>query len=378
MGFYSNIEKNLSNILGWRTKKKIVVFESDDWGSVRMPSRKVYDRLLKSGLPINSGDSGRYNLYDGLASVADFDGLFSVLNSITDKNGVNPLFTAMSLVANPDFDKIRSSNFNEYFFEPFTYTLERYGLSDSIRLWQEGINSKLFIPQFHGREHLNVCVWMRALQAGDSYTLEGFNEGFWGFRNRKFTPINYQAAFDLEFYNDLSVQKDVISTGLDLFLQLHGYKANFFVPPNGPFNRELSEVTKMNGIDYVSTAKKHNEPLGNNQFKKSYHYLGQRNKSNQTYITRNCSFEPSAVGMDWIGSCLNEMKTAFFWGKPAIISTHRVNYIGLHDEKNRINGLKSLKELLDRMIKFWPDIEFYSSSELGDLISNKRPDATDN
>jgi len=36
------LRKNLVNIPGWRTNRKIVVIESDDWGSVRMPSREVY------------------------------------------------------------------------------------------------------------------------------------------------------------------------------------------------------------------------------------------------------------------------------------------------------------------------------------------------
>ena len=47
---YRNTLKSLltvhaSNIPGWRTKRKIVVIESDDWGSIRMPSLKVFETL---------------------------------------------------------------------------------------------------------------------------------------------------------------------------------------------------------------------------------------------------------------------------------------------------------------------------------------------
>ena len=47
MSLKQTITHNLLNILGWRTKRHIVVIESDDWGSIRMPSKKVYDKLLR-------------------------------------------------------------------------------------------------------------------------------------------------------------------------------------------------------------------------------------------------------------------------------------------------------------------------------------------
>jgi len=33
--------RNVANIPGWRTDRKIVVIESDDWGAIRMPSKEV-------------------------------------------------------------------------------------------------------------------------------------------------------------------------------------------------------------------------------------------------------------------------------------------------------------------------------------------------
>jgi hypothetical protein len=31
------------NLRGWKTKRKIVVIESDDWGSIRMPSPESFN-----------------------------------------------------------------------------------------------------------------------------------------------------------------------------------------------------------------------------------------------------------------------------------------------------------------------------------------------
>lgn len=38
--------KNFSNLPGWRTNRKIVVIESDDWGSIRMPSLTILENWL--------------------------------------------------------------------------------------------------------------------------------------------------------------------------------------------------------------------------------------------------------------------------------------------------------------------------------------------
>lgn len=45
----SLLSVHVSNIPGWRTNRKIVVIESDDWGSIRMSSLEAFKNLLKAG-----------------------------------------------------------------------------------------------------------------------------------------------------------------------------------------------------------------------------------------------------------------------------------------------------------------------------------------
>jgi hypothetical protein len=157
VSFKTQIQKNLSNVPGWRTNQKLLVIESDDWGSLRMPSLNTFNSLEMQGLDFSSGDAARYNLNDTLASAQDLEALYGVLCKFIDRNGKHPVFTPVSLVANPDFEKIKSSDFQEYFYEPFTKTLEKYqGGSWAYDLWEEGIQDKIFLPQFHCREHLNI------------------------------------------------------------------------------------------------------------------------------------------------------------------------------------------------------------------------------
>ena len=99
----------LQNLPGIKTNRKIVVIESDDWGSIRMPSRKVYDQLFKKGYKV---DLDPYMKYDCMANSNDLEALFEVLSSVQDKNGRNAIITANTIMANPDFEKIMPKETN--------------------------------------------------------------------------------------------------------------------------------------------------------------------------------------------------------------------------------------------------------------------------
>ena len=101
--------------------------------------------------------------------------------------------------------------------------------------------------------------------------------------------------------------------------------------------------------------------------------MGQKNRYDQLYLVRNAFFEPALdkdkdKDKDPVGECLRRINMAFKWNKPAIISSHRINYIGSLVEENRIKNLKLLDELLKNIINRWPDVEFMTSDKLGELI----------
>ena len=369
-----SFQRHISNIPGYRTQRKLVIIESDDWGSIRMPSKKVFDKLGEAGIDLLSDEGFRFNKYDTFATEQDLSSLFEVLSSIKDVSGRPAVFTPMAVMANPDFQKIRKNHYRTYYYEPFTDTLKRYPNCElSFDLWQEGVKKRLFVPQFHGREHLNVMPWLKALQNRHKNTHIAFDNQMWGITtaNDPDIKLEFQAAFDFIDPQDLEYQKEVIKTGVDLFEELMGYRASFFVPPNGPFSKQLEAVCFEAGIKYLSTSKIQSEPLGNGKARKRVHWPGQRSSNGLTYFTRNCFFEPSDKGRNWEDSCLDEISSAFKWQKPAVISSHRVNYIGALHQKNRNNGLKQLKNLLKQIIKRWPDVEFITSEELGNIVTSK-------
>lgn len=367
----SAITRNLINLLGWRTTRKIVVIESDDWGSVRMSSKEAYNYLLTKGIPV---DNCPYNRYDALECNEDLEELFNVLGSVKDSKGNPALLTANAVMANPDFDKIRESDFQKYYYEPFTKTLERYPAHDHVyALYHKGINDKLFIPQFHGREHVNVARWMQALQVGDDTALTAFKWKMFSLH----TGINsgcrgeYLDAFAVENLEEQLHLRAIVAEGLTLFNDLIGYKSRTCIAPCYAWNSDIEQTLFEHDVQAMQGVLIQKVSLFgmNGSYKRRYHYTGQRNHLSQSYVVRNCFFEPSlTIGLDPVPNCLIRIRAAFAWHKPAIISTHRLNFMGLLNSSNREKNLNHFKKLLIAITKHWPDVEFLSSDQLADLI----------
>lgn len=369
-GIRKAISRNLVNMQGWRTDRKFIVIESDDWGSIRMPSEYVYYKLLKSGVRV---DKCPYNKFDSLASEDDLDALFNVLKGYQDKNGHNPVLTANTVVANPDFEKIRFSGYNEYHYEPFIETFHKYAHHDNVfELWRQGINESIFCPQFHGREHLNITLWLSLLQRNEKTFRLAFDNGLWGLGPTIINTgrINIQAAFDATEKNEIIAQKEIIKDGLFLFEKLLGYKSKSFIANNYIWDSNLNDTLATNEVTIFQGMKYQLLPLIDSQRRsKIRHFMGERNQFDQVYLIRNCVFEPTLYpGIDSVSSCLKDIESAFLWKKPAIITSHRLNFIGFINQKNRDNNLISFKKLLRAIINKWPDVEFMTSCQLGSTI----------
>jgi hypothetical protein len=364
--FTGRLTRYLSNWPGWATKRKIIVFESDDWGSVRMPSIEAFCNLKDAGIQI---EKSRYNRLDSLETNHELESFFEILSSFKDQNGNHPVITGLCVVANPDFEKIRGSGFCTYYYESVAETTMRSPKMNRVtELWKEGAERRIFVPQFHGREHLNVRQWLNDLKSNDRHAQIAFKNGLWGIGTES-SPQGYQAAFDVISPLDIQYHRTVLDEGLNLFKEIMGYNARHFVPPNGPFNVSLEEILSKKGIEYITLDKIQKEPLGNGKYKTHFNFLGKSSKIGMMYLSRNADFEPSRDGTSSIGKCMQSIQDAFRMRKPATISTHRLNYIATLDPHNRDIGLFGLSALIKEILKKFPDVEFLTSVELGQLIA---------
>lgn len=370
------IVKHIAQIPGWKTNRKILVIESDDWGSVRMSGKENFAKLLNLGIPVNND---LYNIYDALESNDDLIELFEVLLNFKDEFGNHPVITANTIVGNPDWDKIRNSNFETFYFEKFTQTLEGYDNSDQVyKLYKQGISDGIFFPQFHGREHLNARFWLNSLKSGDEFMLAGFEEKVFGIplKNSNFRRKNFMASFDFEHERDFKQIAQSIEEGLSIFKELFGYTSKTLIAPCYVWSDVVNETSCKFGVEGIQGIKFQFKPmLNSNQYKKIYHYTGQKNKLNQTNLVRNVFFEPTHFFKNndsYIEEIIAEIRLAFKYKNPAIVGAHRINFMGRMDRNNRTINLELLSKLLKRILQEFPDIEFMNSSQLLSTIQDDK------
>jgi len=367
------INNYLKNLVGWRTNRRLLVISVDDYGNVRLASKHARDSMDRSGLKIQN----RFDALDTLETSDDLAALFEVLSAFKDQNGNHPVFTAFSVPVNIDFEKMSENNFSEYQYELLPQTYRKLGAVDASAykngwiIWKEGIRLKLIHPEFHGREHLNLKVFNEKLKRKDAELITSLkNRSYSCISNTGYPTIKYTAAFEFNDFNENFAFESIITDGLEQFYNVFGKRALHFNAPGGRENSVIHEYLKNNGILFLDTPFIKSEHQGNGKYKKSVNYTGRHNNLGQTFIVRNCVFEPTEErNIDWVEYTFRQVEAAFFLKKPAIISSHRVNFSGYIDESNRRRGLDSLKRLLNKILLKYPDIEFFTAPELGNLIN---------
>ena len=367
--------KFLLNLKAFKTNRRLIIIESDDWGSIRTKDKITLKYLNKINPNINNE---RYTQLDSIASEDDLTAMFEVLNSVKDSNSNPACLTANVCTANPDFKKIKDSEFNKFYFEKFTETLSKYSSKNNLfDIWNDGEKQGLFKPQLHGREHLHSLLWLKELKSGNSDLIKAFELNSFGIpykaihcQKRK----NLQAALDRnKIPGEIEFQKKWLKDAVNIFNQSFGYYSSSFISPAYIWHSDMHRVFtdyKIKSLQGISIQYQPSNLLIKYWMK--FHYTGEIDKKNGLlYTARNCFFEPSSMPKkDWVNYTLSRIDKSFNNKQPAIIGSHRFNYIGRLNEKNRSKNLKMLKKMLKKIIQKYPDTEFISSSDLIEIIQS--------
>lgn len=367
---------NLKNAIGWKTIRKIIVFSVDDYGNVRLNSTEARKNMDKAGMKVYS----RFDALDTLETTKDLELLYEVLESVKDKNGNPAVFTPFTLPCNINFEKMEAEDFQEFHFEPLPETYKKLAIQqpeayqNAWETWQKGIEKGLLKPQFHGREHLNLMIFNEKLKARDTQLLVALNnKSYTSISDDAYPTISSFAALDFWNVKENDALKPILIDGLNWFEKVFGYRSAHFTPPVFNIHHSLFQTLKENGVRFIDLAMLRNEHQGFGKYKKSYNYIGKNTNNDLKIMVRNVVFEPTEDrGINWVSFTMKQIETAFRWNKPAIISSHRVNFCGHIDPENREKGLKTLNKLLQEIVKKWPDVEFMSTEALGELVLNKK------
>lgn len=362
----------IKNLPGWRTKQKLVVFVVDDYGNVRLDSRQARENLDRAGLKVHS----RFDAFDALETREDLEMLYEVLHTVKDRNGRPAVFTPFALPCNINYERLFENNLSVYVNETLPETYSKLASRDpkayegAWQLWMEGIASGVMAPQFHGREHLNIKVMEEKLRNHDRELLASLeNRSYTSLSDSGYSTIAYTAAFDFWDFSETDRFGEIIRNGLDAFEKVYGYRSIHFNAPGAPAHSVINQTLFDCGIRFLDSPLVHNEHQGRGKYRRSINWTGKKNTLDMYSLVRNAVFEPTEPRYScWVNRCLSQIEAAFFLKRPAIISSHRVNFCGHIDKKNRTKGLADLKSLLEGIVERWPDVEFISSADLGRLI----------
>ncbi|WP_207423842.1 hypothetical protein [Desertivirga brevis] len=370
MNFHSlkrSLVSVIKNLPGKSVGRKILVIEADDWGSIRMPSKQAFATLASAGIPV---ERSRYGKFDALESSEDLESLFEVLTWHKDKKGNNAVISPFCNMANPDFQRIREKNYFEYAYETFTETYQRYSRNGIMNLWQQGVDRNIFVPEYHGREHISTDLWLKALRSGDTKVKAAFENEYVAYSPVSFPKLakDFRPSYFIESDQSLGRLKSSLEDGIDIFQESFGFLPTIFNAPNAVFVPSLNPALISKGIKFNAVPKKRLDRTSTGTYEHFTYSTGQRSAEGITYYVRNCNFEPSDPSYRGIGHVLSQIQGAFFCGKAAIVGTHRVNFVGGLDESNRRHGLSELDDLLTAVLKRWPEVEFMSSKEFTSLL----------
>lgn len=366
--FKNIVSQTLVNVSGFRTDCKIVVFESDDWGSIRTPSQKVIDNLKSFGIDL---DKNPYSKNDGLEKNSDVEYLFEILSKYKDSYGSHPIITKNFVTCNPDFKKIEKDLFKMYHNQKIDETYEIYEESNGVlSLMKNGIEAGLILPQYHGREHVNVEYWMELLNEDDYVCRKAFEYGVSGLSKSTAHHFkkNMQATYDT---TNTSFVAESLLEGLNLFKEIFNFNSKSFIPNNFTLDDVHFKLLLQNNVKIIQGMKYQLFPNSDNQIQKRIlRRNGEVNALGQTNIVRNCNFEPTESKKNYIYT-LKEIKLAFFFNQPAVISSHRINFTSRISEKNRDVNLVDFDLLLKSILKLWPDVQFMTTLELANYYREK-------
>ena len=135
-----------------------------------------------------------------------------------------------------------------------------------------------------------------------------------------------------------------LTYGAVLYRKAFNKRAEVFTAPCYKWSRENERWLSRYGIKQISTVRIANRRL---------FYTGKTNKYGQKYIVRNAFLE----GIHTPDMCMDQIRWAFFWNRPAIICTHRINYVNSRN-------LDNLDTLLGWVKKEWPETKFIPAHEI--------------
>ena len=334
-----------------KTRRKIIVIESDDWGLERALDQRAL-RWMKE----NFGERSftRWST-DALETKQDLELLYSVLEEFKLKFERPPIITANFITHNIDY---RSPN--QLKFRPLTEGFNEES-EDVRRFYKIGIEKRYIYPQLHGYSHYNVGELEKYFVTSEGQ--RAFHNGFLCARS----TIKGHTWFLHRELDGSSGEMGKFLKGVNVFKSVFGYHPLSFIAPTYILETSFLDVLRENNVQVVQA--------GNrlvNWRKERHLYPPLRNRKGLLWSIRNVRLDPHKDYAFDASRAIADINTAFENSLPAVIDFHRVNFAGKYNPEYRNQTVSELRTLFTSIQKRWPEAKFLTSNELKEGLSNHR------
>lgn len=349
------------------------MFESDDWGLCgEGKDRKTHERLSSLGYDMHLSEP-HPAFSNTLETEQDLDLLYSILLSFSDSLGRPPVFTSNVVTSNPDFQRIRTNSFRSYEAVPIYdgFPSGWNGVKSLVRAWRKGIDRKVWIPEYHGYAHFSYRGWLAGLRRGEKRPLDFFDEEMVSFSNHPGSLMEYgSVAGSSRGYLPFAEQCSDIEEGCRIFRRTFGYQPMSSIPPYDYWNIYTllsfyrqnircvnTERTRLRSVTGVSLASP-------GTLKRSLQAVFLQ----ATLLRKLCRNIRLELENRDETSAIEATQFMFKLGSPAVVGSHRVNYVGsVHPSVAEV-GRRKLRGYL-RAITEDNNLIFLVDSELFQLFS---------
>jgi hypothetical protein len=321
-------------VRAWREpvlRAPVLIFESDDWG------------------------------YGPLEQAERLDEIASVLSRHRDSAGHPAVMTLGVVLCGPDTGRMAAENCAAY---------RRIGLSSPAlarvrAAMASGARDGVFALQLHGMEHFWPGVLL-SRTAHDSSVREWLTGGSFP-ETERLPPALQSRWIDASSLPSQALPADAIEIAAEeevtAFHAMCGQPAEVVVPPTFVWTPAVETAWRRAGVRVLITPGVRygrRDAEGKPVKDGTVFHNGQQSTPGLTCLVRDAYFEP-ALGHR-AERALAEVEAKRRLGRPALMETHRSNFVG--ESAKTARSLAELDRLLGTARQRWPGMRFVSCAEL--------------
>jgi hypothetical protein len=343
--------------LDWH-RLRAVVLESDDWGLCAWSADEQAFRVL-SDTPAFRSPAGRRYGGSTLESAADVRGLAETLLEFRGADGYPPVWQANTVMASPDYVRLAPPGFEVdalplLDFPKAPHRWSRPGLWGEVA---SATDAGVWWPEAHGLHHLPEQAWLTALRLGASDARRAFEQQ---------CPVceAVQASGEYDRSEPVSVRARNLAGAVERFRACFGRPPASFCPPDYRWDAWLEAEAPRHGLTVLQGAAERVGAMPPAVRRVIDDLRWPRRSGGLFRMPARVVFEPcdgerspERVG---VTAAVRRVREAWSRGRPAVLSTHRVNYAHLKPAWSE-SGRAALRDLLSALsedgARFLTDVE---------------------